>query len=113
MIWERERKDSETLSEGAALCSDVLILPQRRHSPSSVPAGLGLNVATETLSSPSSTQMPAAVGDKNVTFISSIWFHPKCRFLKEDFPDSPSSADGVRGSGYVLQCSWQHPFNDA
>lgn len=69
------------------LCAtDILILPSRRHredvhASCSVPMGLGLKTAMETLSSPSSTQMSAAVGDKIATFISSIWSHTKCHFL--------------------------------
>lgn len=55
--------------------------------------------------------MPAGVGDKNVTFISSILSHPKCHFLREAFPDSPCSADEVRGSDYMLHSSWWHPFS--
>lgn len=70
----KERGGTQTQSEGAACASDILILPCRRHSQSvpgscPVPGGLHLKAAIETLSAPSSTQMPAAMGDKNVTFI--------------------------------------------
>lgn len=110
MIREGERGDSETLSEGASWVADILILPHRRHShhvlaSCSVPVGLSLKAAMETLPSPSSTQMPFALGDKNVTSNSSICSHPNGHFLLEVSLDSPSPADWVRGSG-------QYPFND-
>ena len=77
------------------LCAtDILILPNRRHSQDVhasglVPLSLGLQAARETLSSPSSTQMLAAVGDKTATF-NSVLSHTKCHFLGEVFLEAPA-----------------------
>lgn len=111
--WHRKERGGTQKPWGVKvlLCAaDILILPCRRqsqnvHASCLVPVCLGLKAARETPPPHSSTQMPAAVGDKNVTFISSIWFHPKCHFLRDSgklFPDSLSLQSGW---GALVLCS--------
>lgn len=91
-----ERRNSETLNEDAAFVlltswfcltggtTKMSMLPVHSHCAWVWRHPWRLHVFTLPL------KCQLLLGDRNVTFISPIWSHSKCYFLREVFPHSPS-----------------------